>query len=481
MVICKFVYVALQKALDRGGKSLAQHSLVGSRIRARRLTAEMKQAELARRAGISASYLNLIEHNRRRIGGKLLNRLAAALDVEPGLLAEGAEAALVAHLNEAAAALPEAGAERARAEEFAGRFPGWAGVIAQQQRRIARLEAAVVALGDRLAHDPQLDASLHEVLSTATAIRATAAILVEGGDVPAEWQARFHRNIDEEAARLAESARALVRFLDAGTGEGAGNGAGTGGAEGEAARPAAALSAATAATAPADEVEQFLARHDWHFPALEPEAAGADAVPGLLEAATDLRSASARAIARQILQRMAEDAAALPLSLCARVTGAAGADPAALAAAGGTGLAAAMRRLAGLPPALLPGPLGLVICDASGAMTFRRPFAGFAVPRFGGGCPLWPLYEALSRPGAPLRRLLDQAGRGGGRALALAVAEPAEPPAFDAPPRLEAHMLLRAPGQEADTPARPVGVTCRICPREGCRARREPSILAAGF
>ena len=43
--------------------------LTGNRIRERRLVLGMKQADLAEAVGISASYLNLIEHNRRRIGG----------------------------------------------------------------------------------------------------------------------------------------------------------------------------------------------------------------------------------------------------------------------------------------------------------------------------------------------------------------------------------------------------------------------------
>ncbi|WP_304951541.1 helix-turn-helix domain-containing protein, partial [Sulfitobacter sp.] len=49
-----------------------REGLTGSRIRERRVMAGLKQAELAQQSGISASYLNLIEHNRRRIGGKLL-------------------------------------------------------------------------------------------------------------------------------------------------------------------------------------------------------------------------------------------------------------------------------------------------------------------------------------------------------------------------------------------------------------------------
>ena len=82
----------------------------------------MRQSELAARVGISPSYLNLIEHNRRRIGGKLLINIATALDVEPSLLAEGAEAALIERLQRAAAEAGEEGAELEQAEGFAGGF-----------------------------------------------------------------------------------------------------------------------------------------------------------------------------------------------------------------------------------------------------------------------------------------------------------------------------------------------------------------------
>src|SRR6056297_1376831 len=68
--------------------------LTGSRIRDRRLLIGMKQSALAEAAGISPSYLNLIEHNRRRIGGKLLIELARALGVEPGVLSDGADATI---------------------------------------------------------------------------------------------------------------------------------------------------------------------------------------------------------------------------------------------------------------------------------------------------------------------------------------------------------------------------------------------------
>ncbi len=85
--------------------------------------AGQKQADLAKAIGISASYLNLIEHNRRRIGGKLLLNIASALAVEPTTLTECAEAALISALREAADDAGLSATEAARADEFAGRFP----------------------------------------------------------------------------------------------------------------------------------------------------------------------------------------------------------------------------------------------------------------------------------------------------------------------------------------------------------------------
>jgi transcriptional regulator with XRE-family HTH domain len=76
--------------------------LTGTRIRDRRLLVGMKQSALAEAAGISPSYLNLIEHNRRKIGGKLLIGLARALGVEPGVLSDGADATIHDTLRAAA-------------------------------------------------------------------------------------------------------------------------------------------------------------------------------------------------------------------------------------------------------------------------------------------------------------------------------------------------------------------------------------------
>lgn len=103
---------------------MPQGQLTGTRIRDRRMDQGIRQADLARAAGISPSYLNLIEHNRRRIGGKLVNDISRVLGIDPALLTEGVESGVLDGLRGAAADQPASGAELARAEEFAGRFPG---------------------------------------------------------------------------------------------------------------------------------------------------------------------------------------------------------------------------------------------------------------------------------------------------------------------------------------------------------------------
>lgn len=427
--------------------------LAGSRIRERRVMMGLRQAELARRSGISASYLNLIEHNRRRIGGKLLLDIAAVLEVEAVQLSEGAEAALTGSLREAAADGPGTGAEVEAVEDFASRFPGWARLLSDQHGRIAQLEQSVEALTDRLAHDPQLAASLHEVLSTVTAIHSSSSILVDTKELEPEWRERFHRNIHEDSARLAEGAQRLVDELDTGQ------------------RQDATLNS------PQEEVDAFLDRAGHRF-----AGAGGD-VAALVDAA-GLSSAAAVALARDRVSRMAQDASALPDHVLIAALRAGDRrdipDPSVLAAQLGVGVALVMRRLVALPEdkveTLLPARPGLVIADASGTFIYRREVPGFPLPRFGAACPLWPLFAALQRPMVPIRRLIQMAGRSDAVFDAFAIAEIEGIPRAGEDPILHSHMLLW-PTDKGDG-ARGVGVTCRVCPREACPARREPSITA---
>lgn len=442
---------------------MASEGLTGSRIRERRIIAGLKQADLARRIGISASYLNLIEHNRRRIGGKLLLDIAATLGVEASALTEGAEAALIASLREAATGanqatekgLPIAASELDRAEEFAGRFPGWAEVLSNAHRRIGALERTVETLNDRMAHDPQVAASVHELLSTAAAIRSAASILVEDKTITAEWRDKFHANIDQDSRRLSDSSKALVGYLDSND----------------------SLHGSQTASSPQDELDAFLDANSYGFEAIED---GSASVEDVIVAGTQLVSIAAQHIARKALERFQADAKQVTLPQLRASLAGQMPDPLVLAREFGVSAALILRRLAALPEL----QTGLVVCDRSGSFVFRKPVSGFSIPRFGAACPLWPLFDAFALPGQVSLRRVQQLGRGTVAFDCFAVAETVPQTDYNVAPLMQATMLILPIGGHesgAKRPAIEVGSTCRVCARKVCAGRREPSILSEGF
>jgi predicted transcriptional regulator/transcriptional regulator with XRE-family HTH domain len=74
---------------------MARTTRLGSKVRALRRRQELTQAQLAKKLNISASYLNLIEHNRRPLTAPLLIRLAQLFEVDLQTFSED-EAAQVA-------------------------------------------------------------------------------------------------------------------------------------------------------------------------------------------------------------------------------------------------------------------------------------------------------------------------------------------------------------------------------------------------
>lgn len=401
-------------------------ALVGSRLRVRRVALGLKQGDVAARAGVSASYLNLIEHNRRRVSGDVLERLAEVLGQPIASFAETQEGAVIDDLRVAAMGWPVG--ELQRVEEFASRFPGWAQVVLGMGQRIKSLEAAIEAVNDRMSHDPHLSANLHEVLSSVASVRSTAAILAGPDEIDAEWQARFLQNLDQDSARLARGADVLVKYLDSG---------GQIEAQGTA--------------SPQEEVEAWAEAGNWNL-------ADLPISPRL--------SPSAQKMARDLQEDMRADVAAMPEPAFRRALAEFGLDALALATRFSVPPMSAFRRIA------FGAGAGLVMCDASGTLTLRKRVAGFSLPRFGAACPLWPLFSALVQPMVPIEQVVETPNSD--LFLIHAFCQPHYPQGFAGPELRQAAMLILP---AATGPARPIGATCRICPRSDCAARREPAIL----
>jgi len=436
---------------------MPRSELAGTRIRERRLSLGVKQAALARQVEISPSYLNLIEHNRRAIAGKLLTDIARSLDVEASALIEGAETTLIAALREAEERVPHVDVERDRVEDFAARFPGWAALVQAQSTRITQLERTVDTLQDRLSHDPFLSTAMHDVLSTVTSLHATASILAGEGELEPQWRGRFEKNIFADSERLSEASQALVAYLD-----------NAGDAEAE-------------IRSPQEDVQTAFARFGFYFPSIEADPTSQAAQTDLI-AQLELSSDSARELAARQVRRYAQDAAQMPMPAFVQAALACQEAPLVLAQNFNVPLSAVLRRFAARPAGSSLKEVGLVVADNSGTFLYRQPIVGFDVPRFGAGCPLWPLFQAFTQPNMPVRMALEQAGPTRQRFEVFAIAEPRVPPSFNVPPVMESTMLIRALDSAPDlAPALEVGPGCRVCPRENCAARRELSILSASI
>lgn len=185
---------------------------IGLRISSRRRATGLSQAELARRVGISASYLNLIERNRRDVGGSLLKRIAEQLGIDVGELSGEAEHRLIAEVEEALVdpVLGRAGLRAGDARDLVAQHPAAAAAIAQLHRAYLGAVANAEDYANRLRSDPLLAQLLHSVLSGITAVRSGAEILGDVPDLDESERTRFIGSIRRESQSLTEVARSLI-------------------------------------------------------------------------------------------------------------------------------------------------------------------------------------------------------------------------------------------------------------------------------
>ena len=192
---------------------------IGIRISSRRRTLGLSQAELARQAAISPSYLNLIERNKRDVGGSLLLRIAQALQIEIGELTGESEQKLVQDLEEAFSdpVLEPVGLAPGHARDLVAQHPAAAQAIARLHRAYAAASASADAYANRLRADPLFSQLLHQILSGITAVRSGAEILEDVPDLDDDERRRFLASITRESRGLSAVAQTLIGQFDSST------------------------------------------------------------------------------------------------------------------------------------------------------------------------------------------------------------------------------------------------------------------------
>lgn len=137
-----------------------------------------------------------------------------------------------------------------------------------------------------------------------------------------------------------------------------------------------------------------------------------------------------------------------------------------------------------------PGARGLpfffVRVDQAGTITKRHSSTRLQFARFGGACPLWNVHQAFETPGRFLRQLAETPD--GVRYFCLARDVSKSGGSFTAPVRryaiglgceiAHADQIVYADDPDRGPAARfePIGISCRICERQGCHQRSVPPL-----
>ncbi len=515
---------------------MSDRTHLGSKVRRLRRAQGVTQVDMAKRLGISPSYLNLIEHNQRPLTRSLQMKLAEGYDVDLQVFAEDEDARIVTDLVEILRDPLFASFDLAAKDlsDAVGAAPALGQAMIALYQGYRNLRADLDAVSERLSDDALISASTHELRTVLTSIRSFSEILRDYEDLDAEQRQRFLEILVKETGRLNQAADRMVDF-----------------AKGE---DLAGLSGLASAV---DDVMDFVQNNNNHFPELEtaaealweqaalserslesdlaayldkacgvavriaPVAAPADfdRSDGILVLSETL-SASSRAfhMARCIgalrcgqrfeplvegLTLSAEDSASkLRDALASYFAGAVILPYEPFIAAArelrydierlqqrfGASFEQVCHRLTTLQrPGQRGVPFHFVRIDPAGNVSKRFGGSGLRIARYGGVCPRWNLHAASASPGRTLVQIAEMPGGSRFFCLARSITKPSG--GYREPETRYvigigcdlsyAEELVYSEGLKWEAPetAVPVGINCRLCERSDCRQRAMPSLV----
>lgn len=458
-------------------RSAERKALLGHKVRRLRQDLGLSQAEMAEQLAISASYLNLIEHNQRPVTVPLLFRLGQAFEIDLKAFAEDEEAQLAAGLKEAFAD-PLFAQDRPRdadLRELAAASPAAAEAVLTLYRAYRSLRDDARALAERMAESGRLQ-SLEGAASPLDEVR--------------DFQQAMHNHVPELEAAAEELwadgrfeaddlYRGLSRHLQA--------------AHGVAVR-----------ILPADVMGDALRRYDIHrrrvllSEALAPasrvfQLAAQAALLGRRELLDRLvakgrfSSPEAERLARAGLAAYFAGAVLMPYDRFREAAAELRHDLSLLERRFGASFEQVCHRLTTLQrPGSRGVPFFFIRIDRAGNVSKRLDGGGFRFSRFGGACPRWIVHEAFARPSEVLaqvaatpdgsrfftiaRTVEGAAGfrRGQGAQFAIGLGCDVK----------DAGKLVYSDGLDLANAAgaTAIGVACRVCERADCGQRAHPPL-----
>ncbi|MGW9636002.1 short-chain fatty acyl-CoA regulator family protein [Nocardiopsis alba] len=437
----------------------------GARLRRLRQERSLNQVELARELGISAAYLNQMEHNRRPLSVPVLLRITETFGVDPAFFAGGDTTRTIAELREALVEVPSG--EQASSDELAElaeSMPGVARALIDLHRRYRDASAQAAALAE----------------GRDTSVTATPMAYEQVRDFFYERHNHIGE-LDERAEALAReqvvpgrAGEALVRLL--GERHGVRVETHDSGDRRRSYDPRRRVLTLASRLGPGQEAFQMATQFAFleHGDLLTELARGEELLTG-----------QAERLARIGLADYFAGAFVLPYRDFHAVAEAEHYDIELLAERFGVGFETVCHRLSTLQRPRLRGvPFSFVRVDRAGNMSKRQSATGFHFSRSGGTCPLWNVYAAFSAPGVVQTQVAQMpdgrsyfwvartVGRryGGhrspGRTFAVGLGCELR----------HAHRLVYSEGFALEDPraATPIGMGCKVCDRPACPQRAFP-------
>jgi predicted transcriptional regulator/transcriptional regulator with XRE-family HTH domain len=439
-------------------------TLIGRTVRRLRTERGLSQQALATRLGISASYLNLIEHDQRAVTASLLIKLGEILRVDLAELSGTQERQLEAGLREVFAdpllggdAVTEAEIETLAAGPNAAR----AVLALYRAWRVAREDANGIALpsGRRILLPNEevrdfFDDHANHFPSLETAAEVLASDLAPGA--PAEMNHAI-----AERLRSVHGVRVSVQPLDAALRR---------------------YDPATRSLALSESLPRESRGFHMAFQLALLEAR--EAVETVLKEASP-STAEAAMLMRIGLLNYVAGALVMPYEafLAAATTLRHDMEP--LAARFGVSFEQACHRVSSLQRVGARGvPFFFLRVDPAGNVSKRFSAAGFPFARFGGSCPRWVVHTAFSQPNTVQVQVAELPDGAAYLCFASAVAQPVAKWGEPRPMHVvamgcalsNAGDIVYADGLDLDRARVGIGLSCRLCDRPDCGSRAFPPL-----
>ncbi|RDE09501.1 helix-turn-helix domain-containing protein [Pelagibacterium lacus] len=439
---------------------------IGGRVRRLRRNKKISQAQLAEALEISASYLNLIEHNRRRITVPLLFRIAGYFGVEAGELAESDDGRLAGDLMEMFGddIFVDSDLTNTDIRDLATQHPAVGRAVLKLFDQFRHLE------GRRAGPGTEVPATGHNVVSEAVSdflqesanhfptLEAAAERVrldIDAREEDVESGLRDYLfNVFGMETRLASLPHGVVRRLED---------------NGQVLAISDTLEPESALFAIAQHLALLVA---------DPE------ITRLIEAST-MPQPDSTGLARNVLASYTAAALIMPYEPFFRACRDTRYDIERIGRRFRMSFEQVAHRMTTLQrPGMSGIPLHLVRTDIAGNISKRFSLSGIHIPRHSGACPRWNVYSAFLNSGQINIQLSQMPD--GQRYFCIAKAIAKGTHAYNAPRRhisigLGCHInhaqgLVYADGIDLQGPggAVPIGVGCRICPRRECGQRAHP-------